>query len=144
MPKRVFLGLVVVLAILGLALAACGEKDKKEGGTSAAFQTLTVQNAYDQLSKNSNALIVDVRNPGEWATTGIPPGAILIPLPEFEQRAPNELPKDKEIYVICNSGNRSRTASEILVKLGYRNVINIDGGFQAWLRAGLPSQPYTP
>jgi rhodanese-related sulfurtransferase len=89
-------------------------------------------------------VIVDVRNPEEWATTGVPPGAALIPLPQFEQRASQELPKDKPIYVICNSGNRSRTASESLIKDGYKTVYNIDGGIQAWLRAGLPVEPYSP
>jgi rhodanese-related sulfurtransferase len=133
--RSLLLWLIVVLA---LVLTACGGKDK------ASYTTLTPQKAYDQLSTSTDAVIVDVRNPDEWTTTGIPVGAALIPLPEFEQRAPQELPKDKPIYVICNSGNRSRTASEILIKDGYKKVYNIDGGIQAWLRAGLPVEPYSP
>jgi rhodanese-related sulfurtransferase len=144
MSKRALWWLVVLLAILGLVLAACGDKNEKESSTSAAYKILSVQNAYAQLSKSSSALIVDVRDPGEWAATGILAGAVLIPLPEIAQRAPNELPKDKEIYVICNTGNRSRVAAQILIRSGYQNVISIDGGIQAWLRAGLPTEPYTP
>jgi rhodanese-related sulfurtransferase len=135
MSRRSLLWLIVLLA---LVIAACGGSDK------TTYTTLTPQKAYDQLGKSTDAVIVDVRNPDEWMTTGIPVGAALIPLPEFEQRAPQELPKDKPIYVICNSGNRSRTASGILIKDGYKKVYNIDGGIQAWLRAGLPVEPYSP
>jgi rhodanese-related sulfurtransferase len=135
MSRRSLLWLVVLLA---LAIAACGGSDK------ITYTTLAPQKAFDQLSTNANAVIVDVRNPDEWATTGVPPNAALIPLPEFEQRAPQELPKDKPIYVICNSGNRSTVASAILIKDGYKKVYNVDGGIQAWLRAGLPVEPYSP
>jgi rhodanese-related sulfurtransferase len=138
MVKRSLWWAIILLVILGSGLAACG-KDK----TPASYTTLSVQKAYDQLRQSRDALIVDVRNPDEWATTGVLPGATLIPLPEFEQRAPRELSKDRPIYVICNSGNRSRAASDILIKLGYKHVFNIDGGIQAWLSAGLPVVPYT-
>jgi rhodanese-related sulfurtransferase len=135
MSRRSLLWLIVLLA---LVIAACGGSDK------TTYTTLSPQKAYDQLSKSTDAVIVDVRNPDEWTTTGIPAGAALIPLPQFEQRAPQELPKDKPIYVICNSGNRSTVASAILIKDGYKKVYNIDGGIQAWLRAGLPVEPYSP
>jgi rhodanese-related sulfurtransferase len=46
--------------------------------------------------------------------------------------------------VICRTGNRSQTASEILVGLGYKQVYNVDGGITAWLDAGLPVEAYTP
>jgi rhodanese-related sulfurtransferase len=144
MSRRALFWLVVLLAVLGLVLAACGGEDDKESSALATYKTLSVQDAYDQFSKSSSALIVDVRTPDEWAATGVPAGAALIPLPEFEQRAPNELPKDKEIYVICNSGNRSQVAAQILTQSGYQNVININGGIQNWLLAGLPTEPYTP
>jgi rhodanese-related sulfurtransferase len=135
MSRRSLLWLTIVLA---LVIAACGGSDK------TTYTTLSPQKAYDQLNKSTDAVIVDVRNPDEWATTGVPAGAALIPLPQFEQRAPQELPKDKPIYVICNSGNRSTVASAILIKDGYQKVYNVDGGIQAWLRAGLPVEPYSP
>ena len=139
MIKRI-VGLVILLALVSTA-AACGDSNDNQPAT---FQTLTVQAAYDQLSKNGTAVIVDVRNPEEWTATGIPTGAKLIPLPEFGNRAPNELPKDQDIYVICNSGNRSRVASQQLIDLGYTHVYNVDGGIQAWLSAQLPTETYSP
>ena len=103
-----------------------------------------MQTAYEGTQADETAQFLDVREPDEWATTGVPPGAVLIPLGEVEQRAAAELDKDRAVYVICNSGNRSRTASEILVGLGFTQVYNVDGGIQAWLQAGLPVDTYTP
>ena len=108
------------------------------------YVTVEVQQAFDALSADKDAQIVDVREPDEWATTGVPVGAVLIPLGQLEQRAPTELAKDKPVYVICNSGNRSRTGSDILIKLGYAEVYNVAGGIQAWLKAGLAVEAYKP
>jgi len=145
MQKRFWI-LIALLLVVTLTVVACGSDDDKNSDTSrpATFTTLDAQAAYNRFSKNGSAIIVDVRQPEEWAATGIPTGAQLIPLPEFDQRAPNELPKDKEIYVICNSGNRSVVAAQSLISLGYPDVVNIDGGIQAWLRASLPVEPYSP
>lgn len=132
------ISLIVLISLASFVLTACGE-DKKD-----PFTTLDSQAGYESFSTNDNAVIVDVRNPDEWATTGVPVGALLIPLPEIQTRGPAELPRDKDIYVICNSGNRSRTASQILVDAGFQNVINIDGGIKAWLSNGFPVEAYTP
>jgi rhodanese-related sulfurtransferase len=107
------------------------------------YETIDVLTAYEQLSTSPEAQLVDVREPVECAETGVPKGALLIPLGEIEQRAPAELAKDEPVYVICKSGNRSRTASEILVRLGYIEVYNVDGGIIAWLQAGLLVDIYT-
>ena len=106
--------------------------------------TVGVQEAHEALSANAAAQIVDIREPSEWTATGVPGGAVLIPLGQLEQRAPGELAKDQPVYVLCNSGNRGRTGSELLLKLGYAEVYNVDGGIQDWLRAGLPVETYTP
>jgi rhodanese-related sulfurtransferase len=103
--------------------------------------TVGVAEAFDRLSIADNgAQIVDVREPDEWAATGVPVGAVLISLGDLEEKAPSELAKDKPVHVICKSGNRSRTGSQILIDLGYPEVYNVDGGIQAWLAAGLPVQ----
>lgn len=143
--------LAVVLVVLLAALAACGGSDDEgksstnSAASTASYTTLDVRTAYQRFEANENAIMVDVREPNEWATTGVPVGARLISLGVFtEQGAPAELPKDQEIYIICNSGNRSRVAADVLVKSGYGQVYNVDGGIQAWLAAGLPVETYTP
>ena len=146
---------LAVVALAGLAMAGCSGgassttlTSEAQSATSEATQvtyvTVEVQQAFDALSANKDAQIVDVREPGEWATTGVAVGSVLIPLGQLEQSAPAELAKDKPVYVICNSGNRSRTGSDILLKLGYAKVFNVAGGIQAWLKAGVAVETYKP
>jgi rhodanese-related sulfurtransferase len=79
-------------------------------------------------------VIVDVREPWEYAE-GHVPGAILIPLGQLAARV-DELPGEEPIYVICRSGNRSVTASTLLIEAGKRDVRNVAGGMLAWQAAG--------
>ena len=65
-------------------------------------------------------------------------GAQLIPLSEFETRYA-ELPKDRELVMICRSGARSARAGEFLKAQGYGQVVNLAGGTMAWVEGGLPS-----
>lgn len=109
-----------------------------------SYTTVDVQTAYEQLSTDEEAQLVDVREPVEWESTGVPSEAFLIPLGDIGRRAPAELAKDKPVYVICRSGNRSRAASETLIGLGYTEVYNVEGGILAWIEAGLPVEPYRP
>lgn len=138
---------LVLVGFVGLVALGCSPT------ATPSTQSLEVQPTYvmvdvlqadEALRTNEGAQIVDVREPREWAATGVPAGAVLIPLGQLEQRAAQELAKDRPVCVICNSGNRSRTGSEILLKLGYAQVFNVAGGIQAWLKAGLPVEPYVP
>lgn len=72
-----------------------------------------------------NAFLLDVRNPPELAVESVP-GAINIPLPELRARL-SELPRDREILVICRSGQRAYYATRILMQNGFK-VRNLAGG----------------
>ncbi|MEZ5345410.1 MAG: rhodanese-like domain-containing protein [Pyrinomonadaceae bacterium] len=80
--------------------------------------------------------LVDVREHAEYAGGRIE-GARLIPLGELEKRH-KELDHSKPIYVVCRSGNRSGKAQKKLYELGFTNVVNVAGGFEAWKKEGLP------
>ncbi|UBV44150.1 rhodanese-like domain-containing protein (plasmid) [Deinococcus taeanensis] len=88
-------------------------------------------------AQQAGEFVLDVRTPAEF-TEGHVQGARLLPLQELPARL-NEVPKDRKIYVICRSGNRSAQASQILADAGRRNVFNVDGGMNAWTAAGLPT-----
>lgn len=142
--------LLMLLTVIAVALAACGGEDSATTGQSPAedaapgtYTTVDVQQAHAALSANPDAIMVDVRTEQEWATTGVPRGAALITLDDIRQRA-GELPKNEPVYLICNSGNRSQVAAQTLVELGFTSVYNVAGGIQAWLRADLPTEVYTP
>jgi rhodanese-related sulfurtransferase len=81
------------------------------------------------------AWVLDVRQPDEYEA-GHVPGARLIPLDQLEARH-QEVPTDREVYVVCHLGGRSAAATQALKGAGYR-VVNVAGGTQAWIDAGHP------
>jgi len=89
-----------------------------------------------QRRLQTGALLVDVREPDEWAS-GHATGAVHIPLGQLPKRL-HELPIDREILFICRSGRRSASAAHTAVAAGLGRVTNVRGGTIAWARAGLP------
>lgn len=81
------------------------------------------------------ALVVDVREPDEWAQ-GHVPGAQLLPLGRLATAT--ALPRDRELLIICRSGNRSGRAVAALRGAGYDRAVNVTGGMIAWVASGLP------
>lgn len=94
---------------------------------------------FELASSGSPVEVIDVRTPAEFREihAGV---ARNIPLdrlvPDKVAGAGRE--PGRALYVICRSGNRSRQACEKLVAAGVANVVNVEGGTQAWERAGLP------
>ncbi len=88
--------------------------------------------------QSSGALLLDVREPDEYAQ-GHAPGAILIPLGQLSQRL-TEIAryKSQPVALICRSGNRSATAQRLLEQAGFSATSNVEGGMIAWLKSGLP------
>lgn len=86
------------------------------------FKTNTVSTEELKQLVNSNAFLVDVRSPGEFAG-GSAKGAVNIPLDSVTQRI-NEFKGKEHIVVFCRSGNRSGQAKSILENNGFTNVTN--------------------
>ena len=80
-------------------------------------------------------VIVDVRQPLEWAE-GVIPDARRIPLTQLGRRI-EEIPPDRQVLTICRSGHRSPIAGRRLRKRGFE-VVNVAGGMQAWQEKGFP------
>ena len=96
------------------------------------FPSIAPQEAEARIQ--AGAMLLDVRESVEYRS-GHALGAKLISLGVLPRRL-KEIPKEREILVICNSGGRSSQAASLLVKEGY-NVTNVSGGMVAWQRAGL-------
>lgn len=94
-----------------------------------------VREVSEALPKDG-AVLVDVREPHEWRA-GHARGARHIPLNQLPAEL-DSLPKESPIYLICATGNRSRTAAAFLHKQGFSRPVNVRGGTVAWQRAGLP------
>lgn len=87
----------------------------------------------EQLQNDSNAAILDVRTPEEWAE-GIVPGAIMLNIYEgqgFIYKL-EELDKTKNYYVYCKAGGRSAQACNVMNQLGFENTYNLIGGMMQW------------
>lgn len=89
-----------------------------------------------QLINREDALVVDVREPGEYGAGHIL-GARNVPLSRIGE-APVAKKKDKPVIVYCDSGNRSAKAAAALRSQGYAKAVNLAGGLGAWQQAGLP------
>jgi rhodanese-related sulfurtransferase len=79
-------------------------------------------------------LLVDVRERNEFIEVRAP-GAVLYPTSSFLLRF-EELPRDRPLHVICNSGSRSAAVTAWLLRNGWTDVLNVAGGMSAWVRAG--------
>ena len=91
-----------------------------------------------QLINHKNAIVLDVREPGEYAN-GHVLNAKPIPLGKLKERM-GELEKyrDHPIVVVCKSGNRSGTACYLLNKAGFSEAYNLSGGVLAWQKSNMP------
>jgi rhodanese-related sulfurtransferase len=106
---------------------------RRRAAGPAAMPTVTAAEAANLIEHA--AVLVDVREPFEW-NAGHAPDVRHIPLGQLPQRVPT-LPTDKQIILVCRSGNRSAQATAILAAAGF-NAANMAGGMAAWARAGLP------
>lgn len=89
------------------------------------------------------ALLVDVREKDEVNELAYDvPNIFNIPLSEFEERF-NEIPKDKEVIMVCKSGGRSLRAAGFLVNHSYNNVVNMQHGIVRWVQKGFPTKGNT-
>ena len=121
MKKLILFILTVVL------LTACGQSHDRE----AVYMNITAAEAKEIMDTREGYIILDVRTQAEYDEKHIP-GALPIPNTEIASRAEKELPdKGQLILVYCRSGNRSKQAAEILVELGYTNIMEF-GGIIDW------------
>ncbi|MFM1950531.1 MAG: hypothetical protein RL418_218 [Actinomycetota bacterium] len=93
----------------------------------------TVSPAKAKEAQDQGAMLIDVRESHEYRS-GHAPGAKHISVQVIERRL-GEIPKEREIIVVCQSGMRSQKAADILSRNGYK-VLNVSGGMIGWQRAG--------
>lgn len=90
----------------------------------------------EELEGADAPLVLDIRNPREWATKHIG-GSVNIPLNHLQERMA-EIPRNRRIAVHCAGGYRSSIAASILHQYGITNLIEMAGGLAAWEAAKLP------
>lgn len=92
-------------------------------------ENITIKEMLEILKTNSNVVLLDVRSSQEYIEGHIR-GSINIPVYDIEKQAKNKLNKNSIIIVYCSAGIRSKRAIQILEKLGYENLYNVEGGIE--------------
>jgi hydroxyacylglutathione hydrolase len=111
-----------------------GVEEWKQAGLALA--SLPQMTAEDLGDRRDGMQVLDVRRENEWQAGHID-GALWFPLDRFPSSLP-EMDRSGKVAVHCKSGYRSAIACSLLLRAGYRHVINVVGGFDAWQRAALP------
>jgi len=129
------------LARIGIEDVAGYLEDGVDAWRNAGFpvaqtKQVTAQELSSRLATGSIG-VLDVRREAEFQSGHIE-GADWHPLDRFKAALP-DMAKDAPIAVHCKSGYRSLIAASVLERAGYHNVVDLSGGFDAWVGAGLPS-----
>jgi rhodanese-related sulfurtransferase len=95
-----------------------------------------VEAVRERLARGERFHLIDVREESEWQL-GHLPGAMHLGKGIIERDIEKAIPDvDSEIVLYCGGGYRSALAADALQRMGYRNVVSMDGGFSGWVEAG--------
>ena len=123
MKQRVLSSLIAALVSAAACLGGCM--------ANADYQSIDAQTAKQMMDAQPDAVVLDVREPDEYAQGHIP-GAVLLCVGQIDAQTAQAAigRKDATVLVYCRSGNRSKTAASRLAQLGYENVYEFGGSLQ--------------
>jgi rhodanese-related sulfurtransferase len=115
----------------------------------AEVDGISAEQAQQRLKEDSNALLIDVRDAADIPSTGVPAGGANISLGMLPIRADRKLPEEWldtrlqdrscQIITTCFAGMMSAMGAKLLKDMGFTNVRYMEGGMDAWNKAGLPT-----
>ncbi len=123
--------IIMCLLVIGF-VSSCTSASEKE-----AYQDIDARESFEMI-QNDHLLILDVRTPAEYKAGHIK-NSILIPVQVLSTEYKKILEyQDKSVLIYCRSGNRSVTASKILLENGFKPIYNMKGGIKSWIKNGYP------
>jgi len=129
MKQKLFIILSIIVSIM--ILVSC--QNKQASKAKVEIKQITVTELEEMLDEaQTDRLYIDVREIDEYAAGHIEE-FINYPLSTLEETM-EQLPKDKEIVIICRSGNRSMQAASMLIDAGFPMVTNVQGAMLEWKR----------
>jgi len=131
----------VIGVAFALAAPMAGARDLTEqklaGAVGCKVTEIAPAEAKAEFDRE-NAVFLDCREPSEYESGHIP-GAINIPSGLMESEISDRVPDNAaRIIMYCRTGVRANSACLTVESMGFRNVVNIQGGWKAWSRAGYP------
>jgi rhodanese-related sulfurtransferase len=136
MGKKIFYSLFVLF--LALFSGCIGQNSNQKSGSSDQLipQKITRAELAERIQDGGDVLLIDVRTEGEYVE-GHLPGAIVIPYDEFDLRYNEILEyKGREVVLYCHVGGMGDFAGRVLLKNGFTNVKNLEGGIYGWINSG--------
>jgi rhodanese-related sulfurtransferase len=118
-----------ILGLSALLLTACQAQEKK---VDSKHQLLSPIEFKAELEKSDDAYLIDVRTPQEYEAGTIEGAENLNIMDSTFEEGIVELDKNKTVFVFCARGGRSGKAANILKKEGFKQVIDLKGGFNNW------------
>jgi rhodanese-related sulfurtransferase len=103
---------------------------------TSPFPSMDARTYLDTHFGKPDHVLIDVRTAQEFKSGHIP-GAKNIPLDQLGKQL-KSIPNNKPVIVVCQSGNRSRSACHTLWNAGYQNITNFKGGTFGWRMLGQP------
>lgn len=141
---------VLVLSFLGIGVAQEAKQPAAQPAgppqvvkdllvkAKAAVKVVTAEDVKGAIDKKEKAVILDVRDPQEYAA-GHLPGAINISRGTLEFGCWGKVQdQSAKIYVYCKTAGRSALATKTLNDLGYKNAVLMDAQFEDWIKKGYP------
>lgn len=103
-------------------------------------ENLRPEDFQKKLKTTENAVLIDVRTPGE-VQQGTIPGAVVIDYnsPNFKKEI-SKLDKNKTYFLYCASGGRSGKTANLMEELGFKKIYNLMGGITSWEDEGMPTK----
>ena len=139
--RTIIIFVFLTLAFYGCKTAQISKTDSGIPDTAAPIKDVSPAEAQAAVSKPYSQF-VDVRTPEEYLG-GHAARAINIPIDTLQSNL-DMLEKNEPVYVICETGGRSRSAAVLLKNSGFNNVLNVSGGTAAWREANLPMETRPP
>jgi len=116
----------------------------------AEVEGISVDETRRRMDEDSNALIIDVQDAAEISEFGLASGGQNISLGNLPVKADTELPaewtdpglqdRSRQIIVTCAMGPNAARGAKVLKDMGFNNVSYMEGGMEAWVAAGLPTE----
>jgi phage shock protein E len=138
MQRPVVIG-VALLCLTVLAAGCASSGSGSSGAASAGATTLLAPDAFADVVGDEQTFVINVHVPDEGSIEGTD---AAIPFDRIEAQQA-DLPADRgtPLAVYCRSGSMSAEAVAALTGLGYTDIVDLDGGMQAWTAEGLPLLP---
>ncbi|MBK8304634.1 MAG: rhodanese-like domain-containing protein [Chloracidobacterium sp.] len=139
--KYILLFTTAMILLTGCQSASTRNTDSGVANVPTDIKEVSPTEAQAAVSK-AYSQFIDVRTAEEYAG-GHAARAVNVPLDTISSKL-DTLEKNEPVYLICQTGNRSKKAAAILKESGFNNVLNVTGGTVAWQAAGLPMETKSP